>query len=61
MGAPTSTGAERLPPADHERVACGVPPERDETDVERLDRNLVEKPQEVRVGQTGVQVLFASC
>jgi len=32
---------------------------RDETDTERLDRNLVELLQEVRVVQTGVQVLFA--
>ncbi len=59
MGAPPSTDAERRPPADHERVASGVPPERDETDVERLDRNLIELLQEVRVVQTGVQVLFA--
>jgi hypothetical protein len=34
-------------------------PLRSETDVERLDRNLVELLQEVRVVQTGVQVLFA--
>ena len=32
---------------------------RDETDHERLDRNLIELLQEVRVVQTGVQVLFA--
>jgi Family of unknown function (DUF6328) len=32
---------------------------RDETDAERHDRNLVELLQEVRVVQTGVQVLFA--
>ena len=32
---------------------------RDETDTERLDRNLIELLQEVRVVQTGVQVLFA--
>src|SRR5947208_10981583 len=32
---------------------------RDETDVERLDRNLAELLQELRVAQTGVQVLFA--
>ncbi|MBV8943078.1 MAG: hypothetical protein JO240_15225 [Solirubrobacterales bacterium] len=31
---------------------------RRETDLERLDRNLVELLQEVRVAQTGVQVLF---
>jgi hypothetical protein len=32
---------------------------RNETDLERSDRNLVELLQEVRVVQTGVQVLFA--
>jgi hypothetical protein len=32
---------------------------RNETPLERLDRNLVELLQEVRVVQTGVQVLFA--
>jgi len=37
----------------------GVEPLRDETDTERLDRNLIELLQEVRVVQTGVQVLFA--
>ena len=34
-------------------------PARDETELERYDRNLVELLQEVRVVQTGVQVLFA--
>src|SRR4051812_20776576 len=33
--------------------------ERNETPLERCDRNLVELLQEVRVVQTGVQVLFA--
>src|SRR4029079_13733831 len=37
----------------------GARPHRDETDTERLDRNLIELLQEVRVVQTGVQVLFA--
>jgi Family of unknown function (DUF6328) len=32
--------------------------ERNETELERCDRNLVELLQEVRVAQTGVQVLF---
>jgi len=32
---------------------------RNETELERIDRNLVELLQEVRVVQTGVQVLFA--
>jgi hypothetical protein len=35
------------------------PDARDETQLERCDRNLVELLQEVRVVQTGVQVLFA--
>ena len=34
-------------------------PARNETDLERCDRNLVELLQEVRVVQTGVQILFA--
>src|SRR5689334_22347859 len=34
-------------------------PGRNETALERCDRNLVELLQEVRVVQTGVQVLFA--
>jgi MFS family permease len=41
----------RIPPARHDG--------RSETDLERCDRNLVELLQEVRVVQTGVQVLFA--
>ncbi len=32
---------------------------RDETDAERLDRNYAELLQELRVAQTGVQILFA--
>ena len=32
--------------------------DRDETELERDDRNLVELLQEVRVVQTGVQILF---
>jgi hypothetical protein len=43
-----------------ESQSHGVQPSgRDETDVERLDRNLAELLQELRVAQTGVQVLFA--
>src|SRR3954451_7869120 len=54
-GAPPSTDPE---PASSR---LGGEPERlrDETDTERLDRNLIELLQEVRVVQTGVQVLFA--
>jgi hypothetical protein len=38
-----------------------VPPEysRDESDAQRLDRNYAELLQELRVAQTGVQILFA--
>jgi hypothetical protein len=42
------------------RAVPGYDPEgRNETPLERCDRNLVELLQEVRVVQTGVQVLFA--
>src|SRR3954465_13489244 len=42
------------------RIAAGLEaPGRNETALERCDRNLVELLQEVRVVQTGVQVLFA--
>ncbi len=55
-GAPSSTDPEAPARArvetDRERL-------RDETDTERFDRNLIELLQEVRVVQTGVQVLFA--
>jgi Family of unknown function (DUF6328) len=41
------------------RVPTGNPEiDRNETELERCDRNLVELLQEVRVAQTGVQVLF---
>src|SRR3954467_10610254 len=55
-GAPPSTDPERAPSA---RLAADPDRLRDETDTERLDRNLIELLQEVRVVQTGVQVLFA--
>jgi hypothetical protein len=54
-GAPPSTDPE---PASS-RLAADPDRLRDETDSERLDRNLIELLQEVRVVQTGVQVLFA--
>src|SRR5690242_827269 len=38
--------------------SADLPPERNETELERADRNLVEILQEVRVAQNGVQVLF---
>jgi Family of unknown function (DUF6328) len=53
-GAPPSTD-----PQPAARAAAAPERLRDETDTERLDRNLVELLQEVRVVQTGVQVLFA--
>lgn len=48
-----------MPAADRTAFADDPDRLRDETDTERLDRNLVELLQEVRVVQTGVQVLFA--
>jgi hypothetical protein len=50
---------ERVSPTGAGRVVNAPEPLREETDHERLDRNLVELLQEVRVVQTGVQVLFA--
>ena len=40
-----------------ERTARGY--DRDETEAQRLDRNYSEQLQELRVAQTGVQILFA--
>jgi uncharacterized protein DUF6328 len=54
---PSSTAPARA--AGATPAGRGVRLHRDETDLERLDRNLVELMQEVRVVQTGVQVLFA--
>jgi hypothetical protein len=39
--------------------ASGGDPDRHETEAERLDRNYNELLQELRVSQTGVQILFA--
>src|SRR5919197_2614985 len=58
-GAAPPSRPQSPPAKPRERVPPGAPPHRDETDTERLDRNLVEMLQEVRVVQTGVQVLFA--
>jgi hypothetical protein len=55
-GTPSSTDPDA---ASHARLAADPDRRRDETEVERLDRNLIELLQEVRVVQTGVQVLFA--
>jgi hypothetical protein len=45
--------------ADTQPLSGGDDAGRNETELERCDRNLVELLQEVRVVQTGVQVLFA--
>jgi hypothetical protein len=58
-GAAPSTDPEPSPEAHREVVPPGATPHRAETSSERLDRNLIELLQEVRVVQTGVQVLFA--
>jgi hypothetical protein len=57
--APSSPDPDQRPRGAAQRAAAEQPRLRDETDTERLDRNLVELLQEVRVVQTGVQVLFA--
>jgi hypothetical protein len=49
----SSGGAGRLPDAEWDAS------ERHETPAERLDRNYTELLQELRVAQTGVQILFA--
>jgi hypothetical protein len=62
MGAgapPAAAGPDRPGHGGAGEHAADIPPHRDETDTERLDRNLIELLQEVRVVQTGVQVLFA--
>jgi hypothetical protein len=57
-GAPPAAGPDRPREGKDVERAGNVERLRDETDTERLDRNLVELLQEVRVVQTGVQVLF---
>jgi hypothetical protein len=54
------SAATRLTQSLRPHTATGYDPlARNETPLERCDRNLVELLQEVRVVQTGVQVLFA--
>jgi hypothetical protein len=55
-GAPSSADPDAVSRA---RLEADPDRLRDETEFERLDRNLVELLQELRVVQTGVQVLFA--
>ncbi|GAB2965175.1 hypothetical protein GCM10023080_028200 [Streptomyces pseudoechinosporeus] len=53
---------ERRPGAERpgaERPGAESPLERHETPLERADRNFIELLQELRVTQTGVQILFA--
>src|SRR3989440_12619176 len=46
--------------ADSKRAGVDAKPDgRDETPTERADRNFTELLQELRVAQTGVQILFA--
>ena len=56
---PTDPDGPGRPKGDPESRPPPLRAHRDETDLERLDRNLVELLQEVRVVQTGIQVLFA--
>jgi hypothetical protein len=58
----TVTGDDTLSRSSHDPVGGGADDDasgRNETPLERCDRNFVELLQEVRVVQTGVQVLFA--
>src|ERR1700712_1779293 len=57
-GAHSSAGPDR-PSEMRGGAAERVSVHRNETEHERLDRNLLELLQELRVVQTGVQVLFA--
>jgi hypothetical protein len=52
---------QRMPQSTLPSTKPGDPAEneRDETRLERLDRNLIEMLGELRVAQTGVQILFA--
>lgn len=52
-----TTSEQDATDAGHERGRR--PPERHETRAERADRNFSELAQELRVAQTGVQILFA--
>ena len=52
------TESERSSERDQKTESKGSP-ERDETEAERLDRNWIELLQELRVTQTGVQILLA--
>jgi hypothetical protein len=59
MTRPGHLGARRAPGRPGPELTRYDPSARNETALERCDRNLVELLQEVRVVQTGVQVLFA--
>jgi Family of unknown function (DUF6328) len=59
MTRPVQLGARRAPRRPGPETTRYDPAARNETALERCDRNLVELLQEVRVVQTGVQVLFA--
>jgi hypothetical protein len=59
MGAGPPPAPDLEPSSARPRLADDLGRLRDETETERLDRNLIELLQEVRVVQTGVQVLFA--
>ncbi|MFJ3926018.1 DUF6328 family protein [Streptomyces sp. NPDC090022] len=47
------------PSAEREPRGTSADPQRDETQAERADRHWAELLQELRVAQTGVQILFA--
>lgn len=55
-----SQGDEALAGSSEEELLADGSPQRNETPAERLDRNLSELVQELRVAQTFVQFLFAA-
>jgi len=58
-GLPEQDQTESKEPSDRDQAESQDSPERDETAAERLDRNWIELLQELRVTQTGVQILLA--
>ena len=58
VDADDTVGPEAVPAAAIEHAEWNRE-HRGETDVQRVDRNFIELLQEVRVAQTGVQILFA--
>jgi len=56
---PENDQAESKDVPENDQAESNASPERDESAAERLDRNWIELLQELRVTQTGVQILLA--